>query len=186
MAEDSEEYQKMQDASLELLNSEERRLSTVKEITNELKEQGELGASSSQSWNSVFKDLSKMAETAVTNWDKVNKGAKDLDSIQKDITKSQDLGAQLQTKQSALLKQGGLSAKDIQKVKDGTLKVDDQMLKTMTGLNKEQRALVMQARDGLTANKENLAILSQQEAQVQKSYTPAVKGMKALGRTLIQ
>ena len=73
MAEDSEEYQKMQDASLELLNSEERRLSTVKEITNELKEQGELGASSSQSWNSVFKDLSKMAETAVTNWDKVNK-----------------------------------------------------------------------------------------------------------------
>ena len=60
MAEDSEEYQKMQDSSLELLNSEERRLSTVKEITNELKEQGELGASSSQSWNSVFKDLSSI------------------------------------------------------------------------------------------------------------------------------
>jgi hypothetical protein len=181
MAEDSEEYQKMQDSSLELLNSEERRLSTVKEITNELKEQGELGASSSQSWNSVFKDLSKMAETAVTNWDKVNKGAKDLDSIQKDITKSQDLGAQLQTKQAALLKQGGLSAKDIQKVKDGTLKVDDKMLKALSGLNDKQKELVMQARDGLTANKENLAILAQQETQVKKSYTPAVKGMKALG-----
>ena len=118
MAEDSKEYESMKDSSLELLNSEERRLGTVKDITSELKKQGELGASSSQSWNSVFKDLSKMAETAVTNFDKVNKGAKTQESIAKDITKSQELGNQLQTKQAGLLAKGGLSAAQIQKISD--------------------------------------------------------------------
>ena len=122
-----------------------------------------------------------MAETAVTNFDKVNKGAKTQKDIAKDINKSQELGNTLQTKQAGLLAKGGLSASQIQKVADGTLKIDDKMLKAKTSLSKEQRALVMQARDGITANKENLGILTQQEAQVKKSYTPAVQGMKLLG-----